>query len=202
MTTPLALAAAAALFVCRLGLFALLHLRPGGIDPLRHAVSDYARSTSPATRRLATAASRAAAAAWAVLGLAALTVPAPARSVPLGLWLLALAAVLATMPHVPTDGPGAETTPLGRLHMVLAVAWFTIAYSTIGPTGDLLVRLTGAAPPGLALLDHVAAVALVCLVVSLVVRPLRSRTFGVSERAFILAVTLAPLVSAVALARA
>jgi hypothetical protein len=42
----------------------------------------------------------------------------------------------------------------------------------------------------------------VCLVVSLVVRPLRSRTFGVSERAFILAVTLAPLVSAVALARA
>ncbi|MGE9782432.1 hypothetical protein NMQ01_01190 [Janibacter sp. CX7] len=57
MTTPLALAAAA-LFVCRLGLFALLHLRPGGIDPLRHAVSDYARSTSPATRRLATAASR------------------------------------------------------------------------------------------------------------------------------------------------
>lgn len=201
MTTTLA-AAAAALFAVRLVLFGLLHLRPGGIDPVRHTVSDYARADSATTRRTATAASRVAAAAWAVLGAAVLSLPSGPRSVPLGLWLLALAAVLAVMPLVPTDGPDAATTPLGRLHMVLAIAWFSIAYSTIGPEGDLVERLTGAAPAGLGLLHTVAAVALVALVVSLVVRPLRERTFGVSERVFILAVTLAPLLAAVAVARA
>lgn len=193
---------AAALFAVRLLLFAVLHVRPGGIHPLRHTVSDYARSTSATTRRTATAASAAAAAAWVVLGLAVLALPSGQRSVPLGLWLLLLGLVLAAMPFVPTDGPDAPVTPLGRLHMLLAIAWFSIAYSTIQPSGRLVERVTGATPSGLGLLHTIAAVALVCLVVSLAVRALRGLTFGVSERVFILAVTLAPLLVSLALARA
>lgn len=201
MATVFAIAAIA-LFAVRLVLFAVLHVRPGGIHPLRHAVSDYARAVSGSTRRVAAAASRAAAAAWAALGLAVLSLPDGHRSIPLGLWLLALAIVLTVMPFVPTDGPDAQTTPLGRLHMVLAITWFSIAYSTIQPSGDLVTRLTGSAPAGLGPLHVIAAVSLVCLAVSLVIRPLRSVTFGLSERVFILSVTLAPLLVSVAVARA
>jgi len=49
-------------------------------------------------------------------------------------------------------------------------------------------------------LDTVAAIALAALVISLVVRPLRRRTFGIAERAFILVVTVAPLIASVDLA--
>lgn len=199
MSAALALLAAV-LFVLRLALLVALHVKPGGIHPVRHAVSDYAASRSAGTRRLAAVASWSAAAAWAALGAAVLTLPAAAGPhTGLGVALLALAAVLALMPAVPTDGPGEEVTGRGRLHLLLAIAWFTLAYSTISPSMDLLDRL-GGVPTVLRVLHPLAAVALGCLVASLVIRSLRPRTFGVSERVFILAVTLAPLVVAVQLA--
>lgn len=194
-------ALAAVLFAARLGLFATLHLRPGGIHPVRDTVSDYAASTAPGTRRRAALASWSAAAAWAALGAAVLVLPADgAQSPGLGFALLALALVLAVLPAVPTDGPGQRPTLRGRLHLLLAIAWFTLAYSTIGPSIDLVRALGDRVPALLEVLHPIAALALVCLVVSLVLTPLRARTFGLSERAFILAVTLAPLVVSAGLA--
>ena len=205
MTHLLALVAVA-LFAVRILLFALLHVRPGGIDPVRDTVSDYAASREPGTRRIAGIASWTASAAWVALGLAALAVPGP-EGTGVGIWLLVLAGVLAVMPMVPTDGPDAPVTMRGRAHLLLAIAWFTIAYSTIGPLGDLLGDGSGArGARGLAvpwLYDGVhtlAAIALAALVISLVVRALRRRTFGLAERAFILLVTLAPLLAATGLA--
>lgn len=194
--------AAAILFACRLLLFAALHVWPGGIDTVRDTVSDYATSTSAVTRRLSTTASWVAAAAWAVLGIGILTdAQLGTPRVAVGVWLLVLAGVLAVMPAVPTDGPGAKATARGRLHMLLAIGWFAISYATIGPLARLL-DATGSLGFGstLHVLDIIAAIALGALIVSLVVRPLRTRTFGVSERIFILAVTVAPLVAGLGLA--
>lgn len=173
-----------------------------GIHPVRDTVSDYATSTSAVTRRLSTTASWVAAAAWAILGIGILTdAQLGTPRVDAGVWLLVLAGVLALMPAVPTDGPGAKTTTRGRPHMLLAIGRFAVSYATIGP----LARLFDAAgSPGfgstLHVLDVIAAVALAALIVSLVVRPLRTRTFGVSERIFILAVAVAPLIAGLGLA--
>lgn len=194
--------AAAVLFLSRLVLFLALHLRPGGIHPVRDTVSDYAASASAATRALSTWSSWAAAGGWAALGVSLLLNTALGASrVGIGVWLLVLAVVLVVMPWVPTDGPGQQTTLRGRVHLLLAVGWFTISYATIGPLGRLLDAggLTG---PGdvLSALNVMALVALFALVISLIVRPLRTRTFGLSERAFILFVTVAPLVASLGIA--
>jgi len=189
---------ASALFSCRLLLLFLLHLLPGGVDPMRDPVSDYAVVGARGTRFLATAASWAAAAAWICLGSAVLLHTGPSGTGHgVGAWLLVLGLLLAMMPLVPTDRTGSPATLRGRVHLLFAIAWFTLAYSTIGPLGRLLGN-----PPSqvLGLLDIAAGLALAALVVSLVVRPLRSRTFGISERAFILVVTLAPLIASAKLA--
>ncbi|WP_353113902.1 DUF998 domain-containing protein [Microbacterium sp.] len=197
MALPL-LVLAAALFALRLVLFLALHLMPGGIHPVRDTVSDYAASDSRRTRTLAATASWAAAAAWLVLGAGVLldTGLGDGR-VAVGIWLLVLGVVLAAMPFVPTDRTGTPATLRGRVHLLFAIAWFAIAYGTIGPLGRLL---DGPAASVLGVLDVVAAVALGALVISLVLPRLRTRTFGVSERAFILVVTVAPLIAGVALA--
>ena len=194
-------ALATVLFAARLVLFGVLHLRPGGVHPVRDTVSDYAASAVPGTRRLAAVASWCAAAAWAVLGAAVLTLQADgARSPGLGIALLALALVLTVLPAVPTDVPGQELTLRGRLHLLLAIAWFTLAYSTIGPSQDLLHRLGVTGTAVLDVLHPVGAIALIALVASMMLTPLRAWTFGLSERVFILAVTLAPLLVAAHLA--
>lgn len=193
---------AAVLFACRLGLFAALHLWPGGIHPLRNAVSDYATSSSSLTRKLSFCSSWTAAAAWLALGAGLLLDPRwESQPVAPASWLIILGLVLATMPWVPTDGPGVRPTFRGRFHMLLAVGWFTISYSTIGPLARLL-DLAGnpALAETLSVIRIVAAIALAALVLSMFVRPLRSRTFGVSERIFILAVTVAPLLASAGLA--
>ncbi|GAA1723675.1 DUF998 domain-containing protein [Brachybacterium phenoliresistens] len=196
---PWLAAGAAALFAIRLVLFAALHLVPGGVHPVRHAVSDYAASPQPRTRRLATAASWSMAGAWVVLGAAVLADSAGAGGVaPAGLWMLVLGAVLALMPLVPTDLPDAPTTLRGRVHLLMAIAWFTISYSEIGP----MRRMLGGSALGGAVsaLGAIAAVGLAALIISRLVPALRTRTFGISERVFILAVTLAPLLLAIGLA--
>ena len=73
-------------------------------------------------------------------------------------------------------------------------------YATIGPLGRLLdaAEMVSLASI-LRVLGVVAAIALAALVISLVVRPLRARTFGISERAFILVVTVAPLLASIGL---
>jgi Na+/H+-dicarboxylate symporter len=80
--------------------------------------------------------------------------------------------------------------------MLFAIGWFAISYATIRPLARLF---DGVCSLGfgstLHVLDVLAAIALGCLIVSLVVRPLRTRTFRVSERIFILTVTLAPLIA-------
>lgn len=194
----LLLVVASALFAARMLLLFLLHLVPGGVDPVRDPVSDYAVADRRSTRVLATTASWVAAAAWISLGTAVILDAAlgEARYGP-GAWLLVLGLILVAMPFVPTDRAGSETTVRGRVHMLFAIAWFALAYSTIGPIGRLL---GGALGPVLGVLDTAAGITLAALVVSLVLRPLRTRTFGSAERAFILVVTVAPLLASVGLA--
>lgn len=198
MTHTLA-AVAAALFGVRLALFALLHLCPGGIDPVRDTVSDYAVSPSPRTRALSGCASRAAAAAWAALACALLTGDELGSGrIGVGATLLGLGTLLAVMPFVPTDRSGSPATGRGRVHLILAIAWFTLAYATIAPMARLLEP--GFARSALGALGTTAAVALAALVVSYALPQLRCRTFGLSERIFIVAVTVAPLLAAIAVA--
>lgn len=189
---------ASVLFGCRLLLLIALHVVPGGVHPVRDTVSDYAVADSRTTRTLATVSSWSAAAAWAALGAGVLIDESLGESrLGVGGWLLVLGCLLAAMPFVPTDRTGSSTTAGGRVHLLFAVAWFTLGYSTIGPLGRLLVGAPGAV---LGVLDPIAAVALAALVVSLLARPLRPRTFGLAERAFILVVTVAPLIASVGLA--
>jgi len=194
MAGPL-FASAATLFSARLLLLFFLHLLPGGVDPVRDPVSDYAVADEKRTRVLATLASWTAATAWICLGLALLLYSAHgAAEQGVGFWLLVLGLLLAVMPLVPTDRNGSKTTLRGRVHLLLAVAWFTLGYSTIGPMG----RFAGdSAGQMLGVLDVVAGVSLAALVISLVLPPLRSRSFGIAERVFILVVTLAPLMASV-----
>ena len=103
--------------------------------------------------------------------------------------MLALAVVFALLPLLPTDVEGSAPTLVGRLHMLAAIAWFTIAYSCMGG----FIRFFAPSAPGglmalLVAVSWVAAVGLVALVPALVVRPLRRVAFGISERVFLLAV--------------
>ncbi|MGO4453833.1 DUF998 domain-containing protein [Arthrobacter sp. RAF14] len=191
---------AVALFSLRLLLFLLLHVLPGGIHPIHDTVSDYAASSERRTRLLAATASWTAAAAWLALGAGVLS-STGRPDLALAGWLLGVGTLLAVMPFVPTDRSGSTTTRRGRMHLLLAIAWFTIAYSTIGPLGRLIAGSPVAADL-LRHLDTIAAASLAALIVALLARPLRRRFFGLSERVFIVTVTLAPLVAAAALATA
>ncbi|MGP9528760.1 DUF998 domain-containing protein [Glutamicibacter sp. AOP5-A2-18] len=189
---------AAVLFSARLCLLFLLHFLPGGVHPVRDPVSDYAVGEARRTRFIAAIASWAAAAAWMALGSAVLLRSAPGHAAQgLGAWLLVLGLLLAVMPLVPTDRAGSPATLRGRVHLLFAIAWFTLAYTTIEPLGQLVGDPQDHV---LGLLDYAAGIALAALVVSLVLPPLRRCTFGIAERAFILVVTLAPLIASVDLA--
>ncbi|MFB6719001.1 DUF998 domain-containing protein [Kribbella sp. NPDC056345] len=179
MTTALA-AVAAALFLVRFGLFVALHLVRSEYNPIEHAVSDYAVGS---TRRLSTVATWVWAAAWAAL----------AGAVDRGaVWLLILAAIFVVLPFLPTDLEGARRTAIGRIHYLAAIAWFAISFSltsTFTDQFDLVV---------LNALRWIALVSLAALVVALVVRPLRRRFFGLSERIFIASINLFYLVVPIA----
>ena len=178
-------------------MFVALHLVPSDYDIVHHAVSDYA--VGP-TRRLAAAMTWTSAVFWLVL--AAAVALAPANGGPgLAVWMLALAAVFALLPLLPTDVEGSAPTLVGRLHMLAAIAWFAIAYSCMGG----FIRFFAPSAPGglvalLVAVSWVAAVGLVALVSALVVRPLRRVAFGISERVFLLAVHVFYIAVAVGLA--
>lgn len=184
MTTALA-GLALVLGVARLTMFIALHLVPSDYNVVQHAVSDYA--VGP-TRRLATAVTWTSAVFWAAIaGAIALGPPTPEKGV--ALWLVVLAVIFAVLPLLPTDVEGQPVTFIGRLHMVAAIAWFTIAYSCMG---NIVRLLTALAPQGLVsflgVTRWVTAAALIALVTALVIRRLRPYAFGISERIFLLAV--------------
>jgi Protein of unknown function (DUF998) len=193
--TALVAVPTAALMLTRLGLFAALHVVPGDCSPVRHAVSDYAVGR---TRGLSTAMTRVGAAAWAGLAATVATaLPGWEHRTSTTTWLLVLAALFVVLPHLPTDLEGAPRTRTGTLHLVVAVAWFTIGYSLIGTFADVF---TGTAlGSALHALHLLAAVSLACLVIALVVPHLRTRAFGLSERVFLTTVALSHLLATIGL---
>ncbi|WP_432564815.1 DUF998 domain-containing protein [Kineococcus sp. SYSU DK003] len=187
--TAVVAAPTAALMLTRLGLLAALHVVPSDYSPVRHAVSDYAVGR---TRRLSTAMTWVGATAWAGLAATvAIALPGWEHRTSVTLWLLLLALVFTLLPHLPTDLEGAPRTRTGVLHHVAAITWFAISYSLTGTFRDLF---TGSALGGaLGVLHLVAAASLTCLVLSLPVRPLRARTFGLSERVFLVSIAISYL---------
>jgi len=192
-------AAAAALFwAVRLVMFVALHLVRSDYSPVRHAVSDYAVGR---TRTLSSIMTWTTAAAWAAFAAAVWFGPVDwTERGGIACWLLALALIFLVLPFVPTTLEGEQATVIGRLHMLAAVSWFAISYSCMSD----FVRLAESSGGGLLtfaliVLSWIALAGLVVLVASLVLPGLRSRTFGISERVFIVAVNLFYLLAAVVL---
>ncbi|MDO5052765.1 MAG: DUF998 domain-containing protein [Pseudoclavibacter sp.] len=189
-TIPIATVLAATalgLGLARLAIFLALHIVPSEYSIVRHAVSDY--GVGP-TRRLASALIWTSAVFWAVLAAALFLSPLAAGN-GVAVWMLVLAGIFTVMPFLPTDLEGEPATLIGRLHLVAAVAWFAIAFSC---TGDLLRAFQPVAPPAVTVLlgatRWVALASLIALVTALLVRPLRPYAFGISERIYLLAVSV------------
>jgi hypothetical protein len=111
-----------------------------------------------------------------------------------GVWLAILAVLFVALPLVPADVEGTRRTTIGRIHYLVAIAWFAISYTLTGTFHDHLDSSSI-----LAVLRWVAVISLAALVIALV-RTLRSRFFGISERVFILAINLFYLIAAVLIA--
>lgn len=187
---------AAALWVLRLGLFVALHVVRSDYSWVRHAVSDYAVGS---TRRLASISTWVAAAAWSTESIAVWTgLPGWAGRASTTAGLLALTAIFTVLPWLPTDLEGTRATWIGRLHLVAAVAWFAIAYHLTGPLATVLAG--GPETAALHGLHQVSAVSLIALIAALVLPKLRPIAFGITERIFLVAVTLIHLLAVVVLA--
>lgn len=175
--------------LARLGVFIALHLVPSGYTIVDHAVSDYA--VGP-TRRLSTAMTWLTAVFWALLAAAVATgVPDWSDTAGMTIALVVLAAIFAALPFAPTDLEGEKLTTIGRLHYLLAIAWFAISYSCMGNFTRLFTS-EGPAWLGTALgvIAWIAAISLAVSVLVLIVKSLRAKVFGISERVFILSVSL------------
>lgn len=191
-------ALAALLWVVRLVMFVALHLMRSDYSPVRHAVSDYAVGR---TRTLSSIMTWTTAAAWAALAAAVWSgLPNWSARGGIAAWLVVLALIFLVLPFVPTTLEGEQATLIGRLHMLAAVSWFAISYSCMSD----FVRLAESSVGGvltftIIVLSWIALAALIVLVASLVLPGLRNRTFGISERVFIVAVNLFYLLAAVVL---
>lgn len=175
--------------LARLGVFVALHLVPSEYTIVGHAVSDYA--VGP-TRRLSSAMTWLTAIFWALLAAAvAFGVPDWPDATGITIALAALAVIFIVLPLAPTDLEGEKATMIGRLHYVLAIAWFAISYACMGNFTRLFTAegpawLAGA----LTVIAWIAAISLAVSVLVLIVKRLRPKVFGISERIFILAVSL------------
>lgn len=80
------------------------------------------------------------------------------------IFLFVLTAIFVVLPFLPTDVEGEQVTLIGCLHLVAAVAWFALAYASMGDLVDVLEPMV-ADPLGAALvvLSWVALVSLVAL---------------------------------------
>ena len=173
---------AAALFAAYLALLAALHVTDRSRNVWRDPVSDYAvgasRPLGLAMGAAGTGGVLALAAAFALAGL------------PTWLWLCTAGAGVARLGAnvFPTDLEGAPRTTAGRLHMLCAVAWFTLLYVAIDNATPLLTaRWAGTGAGVLIALRWLCAWALAALVACLLLPPLR-RWFGLAERVFLIAV--------------
>jgi hypothetical protein len=190
---------AAALLLLRLILFVVLHLVHSDYNIVNHAVSDYAVGR---TRWLSNVMSWVTAVAWAALAIG-VTVDLPhwsdAAGVTVCLWILA--AIFVILPFFPTDLEGAAVTRIGVLHYVGAIAWFALGYAIMGNFVRLIQHGSESGFAGfLSVVSWIALVSLIALVAALVIKRLRSRVFGISERIFVLSVNVFYLVAATALA--
>lgn len=187
-------AAVVGLSVVRLGLLASLHVVDRGNNPIRDAVSEYA--IGPA-RRLSAAMTWCTAVTWAVLALATwFALPHWDRRGTATILLAALAAIFVVLPLVPTEDGGTARTLRGKLHYLLAIAWFAIAYDLTGDFARLAARSWGGAIAGMCSVLHwVSLVSLIALVAFLLLKPLR-KYFGLAERVFLIAISLFFLIAA------
>ncbi|OJU41074.1 MAG: hypothetical protein BGN97_17075 [Microbacterium sp. 69-10] len=188
MTFTLA-ALAAACGLARLAIFVALHAVKNEYSPVRHAVSDYAVGS---TRRLSSIMTWITVPFWGLLAAAVATgLNDWPDATGIAVALSALAVIFLVLPFVPTDVEGEKATTIGRLHYLLAIAWFAISYACMGNFTRLFSDL---GPEWLAatltVLSWIAAVSLAVSVIALVVKKLRARVFGLSERVFILSVNL------------
>lgn len=164
-----------------------LHLLPTGHSPLSDAVSDYGAGPYRRwyqTAAIALACSGVATAVGLVLSLR------PAPIVPAVLLLLfGVARVLICF--FPTDLEGRPRTPIGRVHMVLAV----VAFACVATAGPMVGGAAQHDPRWadasglLSVLGWVLVVTVVLLLAALLVRSLR-RLFGGAERLYYLAMLI------------
>jgi hypothetical protein len=189
----------AALFVVRLIMFVVLHLVHSDYNIINHAVSDYAVGR---TRWLSRAMSWVTALAWASLAVG-VVVDFPHWSDERGVvvCLVILVVIFVVLPFFPTDIEGESRTTIGLIHYLGAIAWFALSYGIMGN----FVRLVQAEHVEgfggfLNVVQWIALVFLIALVAALVLKVLRSRVFGISERLFLISVNIFYLVTATALA--
>ncbi len=195
ITAPFALAALV-LFIARFGVLVALHLVPNPYHPITDAVSNYA--VGP-TKRLTMIMTWLSVGGWlALAGTVWFGEPGWAERLPVTIMLSALAVIFAVLPYAPTDVEG-KPTLRGRLHLILAVAWFALAYILTGDFATLAAGSWGSPLAQLATVLHWAAlVGLITLIAALLIRPLR-RWFGLAERVFIVAISLFYLVASAGL---
>lgn len=176
------------------GLAALvaLHMLPTGLSPVRNAVSQYGISDYRAGYRVQTIA-YGVAGAGAALGIA--VVPGPV--VPAICLCAVFAAARLAISWFPMDEPGADRTPTGRRHGLLAIA----AFATVTAAAGRLPRVLGHdhLHPGLALASGVLAVAMLVSFV-LMAAGRRGGFFGLAERGFYACMTAWLVLVAVLLA--
>ena len=188
MTTVLA-TIGVGLGLARLLLFVALHLVHSNYTIVEHAFSDYAVGR---TKRLSAITTWVTAALWLVLAATAVSAyPTWSHLVGVTIGLVILAAIFVVLPFLPTDVEGQAATTIGRLHLVTAVAWFAISYACMDEFVDLL-RPTSNPPLDAVLVttNWTALVALVLLIAAFVIRPVRRYAFGITERVFLLSVTV------------
>lgn len=175
--------------LARLVIFVALHFVTSDYSIVKHAVSDYAVGR---TKSLSSAMTWVSVPFWALLAAAVATgLPGWPDATGITIALAVLAAIFLALPFVPTDLEGEKLSTVGRLHYLMAIAWFAISYACMGN----FTRLFAAAGPAwlagaLTVISWVAAVSLAVSVVVLVIKRLRPLVFGISERIFILSVTL------------
>ncbi|WP_333706235.1 DUF998 domain-containing protein [Ottowia beijingensis] len=182
--TQLAAALAAALYAAGLFVLATLHLRYRGHDVVRDPVSDYGVGASKGLFQVngMLGSGGALLLAWVLYRV----------SLPAWIALCLAASVLARtgVSWFATDLEGAPRTTAGRLHMVFAVASFTLAYVVVdNATPWIAQSAPGAWASTLTALRWVTAAGLAALVAGLVLRPLRA-FFGLAERVFLIALPL------------
>lgn len=195
MTTAFA-TIALILGMARFLMLVALHLVPSDYNIVEHAVSDYAVGR---TRKLSSIMTWMTAAFWVALAVAVVKgFPDWGDLVGITASLLVLAVIFTVLPFLPTDLEGEKATTIGRLHLLAAVAWFALSYACMGNFTRLLQPLVPA-PLGstLAITFWVALISLIALVTALVIRPLRRYAFGISERVFLLSVSIFYFVVAV-----